>query len=57
MLSDGGEHSAMDDVETVVPKVETEERCDVTRCQPVDDSEDLADLGPLECVEWDVKEL
>lgn len=47
----------MDGIVIPVPQVETEERCDVMRCQPVDESEDLDDLGILERVERDVREL
>jgi len=46
-----------DGIVILVPQVETEDRCDVMRCQPVDESEDFDDLGILERVERDVKEL
>ena len=46
----------MDGIVIPVPQVETEERCDVIRCKPVDEIEDLVDLGILERVERDVKE-
>ena len=57
MLSDVIEPGPMDGIVMPVPQVETEERCDVMRCQPVDESDDLVDLGILERVERDVKEL
>ena len=57
MLSDVNEPGPMEGIVMPVPQVETEERCDVMRCQPVDESDDLVDLGILERVERDVKEL
>lgn len=57
MLSDVTDAGAMDGIVIPVPHVEIEERCDVIRCQPVDENEDLDDLGILERVERDVKEL
>ncbi len=57
MLSDVNDAGPMDGIVIPVPQVETEERCDVIRCQPVDESEDLDDRGRLERVEGDVKEL
>jgi hypothetical protein len=44
----------MDGMVIPVPQVETEERCDVMRCQPVDENEDLDDLGILERELWPV---
>ena len=56
MLSDVDDAGPMDGIVIPVPQVETEERCDVIRCQPVDESEDLDDRGILERVEGDDKE-
>jgi hypothetical protein len=56
MLSDVSEPGPMDGIVMPVPQVETEERCDI-RCQPVDESDDLLDLGILQRVEREVKEL
>jgi len=55
MLSEVSEPDPMDGIVIPVPQVETEERCDVIRW--MDESEDLVDLGILERVERDVKEL
>lgn len=57
MPSDVNEAGPMDGIVIPVPQVETEERCDVIRCQPVDENEDLDDRGILERAEGDVKEL
>lgn len=57
MLSVGGEPGPIEGVVTVVPHVETDPRWDVTRSQPVEESEDFADLVLLERFERDANEL